>query len=104
MLGNLELDFNGVSRIDPIVGSPQLLRIIQALEFHTRVPDRLFYMYSFSLDPESEEPSGSVNLSRIKNQKLFLALNPTPANVKIRVYVTSYNFMENNQVVFDNFK
>ena len=104
LLNNLQLDFNGVSRIDPIVGTPQFLRIIQPLEFHTRVPDRLFYMYSFSLDPEGEDPCGSVNLSRIKNQKLYLSLNPSPANVKIRVYVSSYNFLEGSKVIFSNFK
>jgi len=104
LLKNLQLDFNGVSRIDPVVGTPQFLRIIQPLEFHTRVPDRLFYMYSFSLDPEGEDPCGSVNLSRIKNQKLYLSLNPSPANVKIRVYVSSYNFLEGSKVIFSNFK
>jgi Large eukaryotic DNA virus major capsid protein/Major capsid protein N-terminus len=104
LLNNLELDFNGVSRIEPRVGTPQFLRIIQSLEFHTRVPDRLFYMYSFSLDPEGDDPCGSVNMSRIKNQQLYLSLSPSPANVKIRVYVTSYNFLQGQNVVFSNFK
>ena len=107
LLAQLELDFNTTERIATNVGSPQFLRIIQPLEFHTRVPDRLFYMYSFSLDPEGESPTGSVNLSRIKNQNLFLSINPTPTNVNIRVYAASYNFLEtaNNsaKVTFSNF-
>jgi hypothetical protein len=104
MLSNLELDFNGVSRIEPRVGTPQFLRIIQPLEFHTRVPSRLFYMYSFSLDPEGGTPCGSVNLTRIKNQNLFISLNPSPANVRIRAYVVSYNFLQGHKVIFSNFK
>jgi len=104
MLNNLELDFNGVSRIEPRVGTPQFLRIIQPLEFHTRVPSRLFYMYSFSLDPEGETPCGSVNLTRIKNQNLFISLNQSPANVRIRAYVVSYNFLQGHKVIFSNFK
>ena len=103
MLSNLELDFNGVSRIEPRVGTPQFMRIIQPLEFHTRVPSRLFYMYSFSLDPEGATPCGSVNLSRIKNQQLYLSLNQSPANVRIRVYAVSYNFLRGNKVIFSNF-
>lgn len=107
LLQNLELDFNGVSRIDPTVGTPQFLRIIQPLEFHTRVPDRLFYMYSFSLDPEGDSPCGSVNLSRIKNQNLYLNFTVNPTNVNIRIYAVSYNFLEtaNNsaKVTFSNF-
>jgi hypothetical protein len=103
ILGALELDFNTTSRIEPKVGTPPFLRIIQPLEFHTRVPDRLFYMYSFSLDPEGDSPTGSVNMSRIKNQILFLNLNPTPGNVNIRVYAASYNFLENSKPIFSNF-
>jgi Large eukaryotic DNA virus major capsid protein/Major capsid protein N-terminus len=107
LLSRLRFDFNTTERIASEVGSPQFLRIIQPLEFHTRVPDRIFYMYSFSLDPEGESPTGSVNLSRIQNQNLYLYLNPTPTNVNIRVYASSYNFLEtaNNtaKVTFSNF-
>jgi hypothetical protein len=107
LLQSLQLSFNVTDRIQYQVGTPQFLRIIQALEFHTRVPDRLFYMYSFSLDPEGPSPSGSVNLSRIKNQILNINLNQTPTNVNVRVYAKSYNFLETSngkaKVVFSNF-
>jgi Large eukaryotic DNA virus major capsid protein/Major capsid protein N-terminus len=107
LLNQLKFDFNTTTRIEPTVGTPQFLRIIQPLEFHTRVPDRLFYMYSFSLDPEGESPTGSVNLSRIQAQNLYLSLNPNPTNVNVRVYAVSYNFLEtsNNsaKVTFSNF-
>ena len=107
LLKALELDFNGVARIEQTVGTPQFVRIIQSLEFHTRVPDRLFYMYSFSLDPEGDSPTGSVNLSRIKNQNLYLNFTNNSQNIYIRVYAISYNFLEtsNNsvKVTFSNF-
>ena len=107
LLNQLKFEFNTTTRIEPTVGSPQFLRIIQPLEFHTRVPDRLFYMYSFSLDPEGETPTGSVNLSRIQAQNLYLSLNPNPTNVNIRVYAVSYNFLETSnssaKVTFSNF-
>lgn len=103
LLNALQLNFNTTDRIEPTVGTPQFLRIIQPLEFHTRVPDRLFYMYSFSLDPEGDSPSGSVNLSRIKNQILYISLNTTLTNVNVRIYAISYNFLEQGKVVFSNF-
>jgi hypothetical protein len=107
ILSNLELNFNTTDRISYNVGSPQFLGTIQPLEFHTRTPDRIFYMYSFSLDPENDSPSGSVNLSRINNQILDVNINSTPTNVNLRVYAVSYNFLEtsNNsaRVVFSNF-
>ena len=92
-LSNLVLLFNGVDRISSEVGTPLFLRIIQGLEFHTRVPSGLFYMYSFSLDPESPEPTGHVNFSRIKNQTLQLNLVSNSSNRYIRVYSVSYNFL-----------
>lgn len=92
-LSSLTLLFNSTDRISSDVGSPLFLRILQPLEFHTRVPDRLFYMYSFSLDPQSEAPVGSVNLSRISNQILQLTLNSSTANRYIRIYAVNYNFL-----------
>jgi hypothetical protein len=91
-LNNLVLYFNTIERITGDVGNPLFLSIIQALEYHTRNPSRIFYTYSFSLDPENENPSGSVNMSRIQNQKLFLSLN-LAGNKYIRVYARSYNFL-----------
>jgi len=105
-LNSLSLLFNSTDRIGPSVGTPLFLRTVQALEFHTRVPDRLFYMYSFSLDPQGDTPVGSVNLSRINNQILQLGLNPSTANRYIRVYAVNYNFMltENGEttILFPN--
>lgn len=107
LLQSLQLSFNVTDRIQYQVGTPQFLRIIQPMEFHTRMPDRLFYMYSFTLDPEGPYPCGSVNLSRIKNQILNVNFVPSPANVNVRVYAKSYNFLEvengKARVVFSNF-
>lgn len=107
-LVSLELFFNSTERISVDVGTPLFLRIIQGLEFHTRVPNYYFYLYSFSLDPESRIPSGGVNLSRIQNQILKLNLNPSSANRNIRVYAVNYNFVEvqngSATILFSNFQ
>lgn len=104
---SLELFFNSTERISVDVGSPLFLRVIQGLEFHTRVPNYYFYIYSFSLDPESRLPSGGVNMSRIQNQILKLNLNPSAANRNIRVYAINYNFVEvaneTAKVLFSNY-
>jgi hypothetical protein len=104
---NLELFFNSTERISTDIGTPLFLRVIQGLEFHTRVPGYYFYMYSFSLDPESRRPSGGVNLSRIQNQILKLNLNPSASSRAIRVYAINYNFLEvkdgSATILFSNF-
>lgn len=107
-LSSLELDFNSTERISTDVGTPLFLRVIQGLEFHTRVPNYRFYLYSFSLDPESRTPSGAVNLSRIQNQILKLNLNPSAYNRYIRVYALNYNFLQvangSATILFSNFQ
>jgi len=106
-LDNLTLYFNTTERISKDVGSPVCLRIIQPLEYHTRIPDRIFYMYSFSIDPENDNFAGSVNMSQIKNQIFQFTLNPNTANRNIRIYAVSYNFLYVNNssahVIFSNF-
>ena len=106
-LRDLVLFFNSTDRISSDVGTPVFLRNIQALEFHTRVPQYLFYMYSFSLDPESDQPTGHVNFSRIDQKKLVLNLNASTANRYITVYALSYNFLAvgnaTADVIFKNY-
>jgi hypothetical protein len=107
-LSQLILNFNTTERISKDVGLPVFLRVIQPLEYHTRIPSRIFYMYSFSLDPELyDDPSGAVNMSQIKNQIFQFTLNPSTANRYIRIYGINYNFLEvkdsSARVVFSNF-
>jgi hypothetical protein len=106
-LSNLVMFFNSTDRIAADVGTPIFLRNIQALEFHTRVPQYLFYLYSFSLDPESDEPTGHVNFSRIDQKNLVLSLNPSTANRYITIYALSYNFLAvgnaTADVIFKNY-
>ena len=106
-IASLEFFFNSTERISTEVGTPLFLRVIQGLEFHTRVPGYYFYMYSFSLDPESRRPSGGVNMSRIQNQILKLNLNPSSSARVIRVYAVNYNFLRvadgSATILFSNF-
>lgn len=107
-LSQLVLDFNTIERISKDIGSPVFLRVIQPLEYHTRIPNRIFYMYSFSLDPELyDEPTGAVNMSQIKNQIFQFTLNPSTANRYIRIYGINYNFMyisnSSAKMIFSNF-
>lgn len=102
-LVNLTMFFNSTERISADVGTPLFLNTIQSLEFHSRNPDRLFYMYSFCLDPENPEPTGSVNMSMIKNQILQLNLTPSASARDIRIFAISYNFLrfENGRTILE---
>jgi len=92
-LVNLELDFNSEARISPSVANSLYLRIIQPFYSHTKTPDRLFYTYSFALNPENSEPTGQVNMSRIITKLLTLNTVPSDVSREVRVYAVNYNVL-----------
>jgi len=110
-LNSMAIYFNESQRLDPLIGSTLFLGTVQFSEYHTRVPVRPFYMYSFSLDPESPRPTGSVNFGRLKHQyfDFFLApINPgLDTGRTITVWARYYQFLEVDgfrsvKVLFDN--
>jgi hypothetical protein len=111
-LNALAMTFNDALRLDPAVATYLYLGSAQFLEYHTRIPSMPFYMYSFSLDPEGDEPSGAVNFGRIKHQYFDFYLNPQPSaaapvNRVITIWARYYQFLEvddkkSMRVLFDN--
>ncbi len=109
-LSSMAMTFNDALRLDPAIGTFLYLGSAQFLENHTRIPTMPFYMYSFSLDPEADVPSGSVNFGRIKHQYFDFYLNPVPVPVNriISVWARYYQFLEVDtargyiRVLFDN--
>tara|TARA_B100001287_G_scaffold171378_1_gene144275 strand:- start:3127 stop:4671 length:1545 start_codon:yes stop_codon:yes gene_type:complete len=68
-LKEARLQFNGYDRFTNMPAT--YFREIVPAQYHTSVPTRPIYVYSFALEPEDFRPSGSVNLSRIDNVKLI---------------------------------
>jgi hypothetical protein len=90
-LVNLRLTLNGQDRITPDYATAQYLRVIQGLQCHTRIPNGRYYMYSFALEPESDTPTGELNMTNITRQQHTLELAPHASALTLRVYALSYN-------------
>jgi len=75
-------------------GTPMFHRIIKGLDRHTRIPDRRFYMYSFSIDPENNQPSGSLNFGMVNRQQFDFSVNYTTSPLDLRMYMRTYNLMQ----------
>lgn len=90
-----KLQLNGQDRISEREGS--YFDVVQPWQHHTRAPDTGINVYSFALQPEAHNPSGTCNFSRIDNATLQLVLSSgTVAGVstaKVRVYAHSYNVL-----------
>jgi hypothetical protein len=54
-------------------------------------------VYSFALQPELHQPSGTCNLSRIDNTTLLLTVSSnavgTDKSSTVRIYATNYNVL-----------
>jgi hypothetical protein len=78
-LNSMAIYFEGVQRVNPLWGTSIYLGTTQFLDYHTRVPTKPFYMYSFAIDPENLKPTGTVNMGRIKNQYFDFFLQRMPS-------------------------
>ena len=81
-------------------------RIIQPYQHHTNVPDNYIYVYSFAINPESHQPSGTCNFSRIDKANLLLNLktvintyyniedNAYDNEITLTVFAKNYNILK----------
>ena len=72
-------------------------RLTQPYRHHTVVPTSpvFIYLYSFSIKPEEEQPTGTLNCSKIDDINLALTFNPLYLNQDrtLQVYATNYNVL-----------
>ena len=70
---------------------------VQPFQHHTNVPATGINVYSFALQPEQHQPSGTCNLSRIDNTTLLLTISNNAVGATtsstVRVYATNYNVL-----------
>ena len=98
------LYLNGQERFSERKGS--YFRLVQPYQRHTSIPDssgtKYIYAYSFGLNPEEHQPSGTCNFSRIDNSDLHIVFrNPKDNDLQappmpggaIRIYAINYNVL-----------
>lgn len=94
VLNTAKLTFNGLDRIED--KDYTYFNLIQPYQHHTVIPKKGVYVYSFSLNPEEFQPSGSCNMSRLNKIQLHLNLIPPGKSTykyDANVYVTNHNFL-----------
>lgn len=69
-VASAKISLNGHDRFSQRLGS--YFNLVQPYQHHTNVPSVGCCVYSFSLDPEEPQPSGTLNFSRIDNGQLML--------------------------------
>ncbi len=68
-LDTAKIELNGQTIIEAFNG--ELFNYLVPYKVHNTTPSDGIYCYSFSLDPEEQQPTGSCNLTRIKKSNLI---------------------------------
>ena len=90
---NASLFLNGVRRFDEREGF--YFNVIQPYQHHTNVPCSGINVYSFAIDPEDHQPSGTCNFSKISDAEIIITLTEEAQKVvsEVKVYAVSYNIL-----------
>mgnify|MGYP000093969736 CR=1 FL=1 len=90
LINTAKLQLNGQDRFSERKGS--YFNLVQPYQHHTCIPGDGVYVYSFALNPEQHQPSGTVNMSRIDNATLQISAD-VDDSAKLRVYAVNYNVL-----------
>jgi len=86
-----KLFLNGDERFSSRHGD--YFRLVLPYQKHTRAPSDFIYTYSFCLNPEEHQPSGTCNFSRLDNVELLVNFKPTIEDLSTHIYAINYNML-----------
>ena len=88
----MNLRFNGNDRFEKLAET--FFRLYQPYKHHSSGTNDYIYMYSFALEPESTQPSGTCNFSKLDNVVLNLECSANIPSGVINVYAINYNILK----------
>ena len=97
LLNEAKIKLNNIDRTD--WQDNVFYYFVQNYDSHKNCAEHFVYIYSFSLDPKNtDQPSGSLNFSRIDNAELQVRVNNSQVNkdskASIYVYALNYNVLK----------
>ena len=92
-LDTFELLFESYPRQKSLNGN--FINTIEPYKHHTSIPEDGIYMYSYSINPEEYQPSGSCNYSAMRYKSMTLKFTDTYWN-----YASNYNNTDINKARF----
>jgi Large eukaryotic DNA virus major capsid protein/Major capsid protein N-terminus len=90
-LYNFKLVLNGQDRFKEQSG--KYFNQYQPYVYHTGVPYPGIYVYSFALQPEEHQPTGTCNFSRIDNAQVAINIKGCATTPLQRMFAVNYNIL-----------
>jgi hypothetical protein len=92
----LKMTHNNQDRFQPL--DSHYFRYLQPKEYHTRVPKDSVFVWSLAKDPESSDPTGSLNYSVIDQVRwTFEFSEALPEDMELIIYSVHWNTNEFNK-------
>ena len=88
---DITLRFNGNDRFETTTET--FFRLYQPYKYHSSGSNNYIYMYSFALEPENIQPSGTCNFSKLDNVVLSLDMSSNIPEGIVNVYGINYNIL-----------
>jgi len=88
---DITLRFNGNDRFETTTET--FFRLYQPYKYHSSGTNNYIYMYSFAIEPENIQPSGTCNFSKLDNVVLSLDMSPNIPEGIVNVYGINYNIL-----------
>ena len=88
---NLQMRFNGNDRFEYIPSN--FFYLYQPYRHHSCGTSQYIHVYTFALNPEGVQPSGTCNFSKIDNATLNLVCNSNIQDGLLNVYALNYNIL-----------
>ena len=87
----MQLRFNGNDRFDHI--SAGYFYLYQPFKYHSSGTNQYIHVYSFAINPEDIQPSGTCNFSKLDNATLNILCNNTLQFGILNIYALNYNIL-----------
>ena len=87
----VEFNICGNQKHPPI--SSKLYLGINNFNYHTNISTDFIYSYSFALNPEEHQPSGTINFSNVDNSYMKFYLNSIPDYCDLYFFSRNYNIL-----------
>lgn len=88
---NIQLRFNGNDRFDYIPSS--YFYLYQPYRHHSCGTNQYIHIYSFAINPEAVQPSGTANFSKLDSVVLNLNCNSNIQDGTLSIYAINYNIL-----------
>jgi len=88
---DIQLRYNGNDRFEALPAT--FFRLYQPYRHHSSNTLQYIYVYSFAIQPEKLQPSGSCNFSKIDNATLQYTCSKSIKDGMINIYATNYNIL-----------